>query len=350
LWKFPSWYFMGMRFLVCSVLLFTGCMTGTTPSDDPPGPPLVEDGDWVPTVPVLPPDWPAVVSPASNPYTPAKAVLGRRLFREPMLGRDGTSCQWCHDPVSAFTFKHGGLGSTVGLTPTLRGPPSLLNAAFASSLMSDGSAGSLEEQAMFPLLAENEMNMTAPEIEARLSNDTTYVRMFRQTFGPGPIRIGNVVKALAAYQRTLISYRSDYDRWKAGDEGALSPEAKQGVALFFGKADCARCHTPPVFSDGLFHNTGLDSLPVDAGRMRVTGLAADAGRVRTPTLRNLAITAPYMHDGRFVILEEVIRHYNEGGHGTNDIAPLGLTDREQYELAEFLRSLLDPAIFQYPGY
>ena len=332
--------------LACMVGAVVGCLSTTDSSPDPFDAPILSDNGWVPEERVLPKGWPTPTIPADNPYTPTKVILGRRLFRETALGRDGTSCQWCHDPATAFAFKHGGLGGNISLTPTLRGPPTLINVAFASSLMSDGSASSLEEQILLPLFSPDEMNMTALEIEARLTADTGYVHLFRQAFGTGSITLARVVQALAAYQRTLISYRSDYDRWQAGDSSALSAEAKQGAALFLGKADCKRCHTPPLFTDGSFHNIGIDSIPIDKGRMNFTGRTEDAGRFKTPTLRNLILTSPYMHDGRFENLEQVVKHYSDGrrGHGA-DVERLNLTDREQFELVEFLKSLVDPTIF-----
>jgi len=333
-------------------VLLAGCMTDGGAPPESSDPPLTADGDWVPFVPTLPDDWPALTSPAENPYTPAKAVLGRRLFRETALSSTGViSCLWCHDPVVAFAFKHGGLGSGVFQRPTRRGPPTLFNVAFSPSLMTDGRAASLEEQALLPLYSPDEMNMTGPEIEARLQADTTYVRMFRQVFGPGPIRMSQVAKALAAYQRTLISYRSAYDRWRQGDSGALSDAAKRGEALFSGKADCAHCHVPPLFTDNRFHNIGLDSVIVDKGRMEVTGLAEDAGKFRTPTLRNIDLTSPYMHDGRFETLEEVVDHYSEGRQGPgSQVAPVHLSPGERLDLIEFMKSLRDPGIFQDPGF
>ena len=146
-------------------------------------------------------------------------------------------------------------------------------------------------------MAENEMHMTQAEIEARLAADTVYVRLFRQAYGEGPVTLSGVAKALATYQRTLVSYRSSYDRWKAGEENALSPAAKRGEVLFMGKkADCARCHVPPLFTDGDFHNLGLDSVFADAGRSVFTNKPSDAGKFKTPTLRNVAVTSPYLHD------------------------------------------------------
>jgi cytochrome c peroxidase len=236
---------------------------------------------------------------------------------------------------------------------TLRNTPTLANVAFSTSLTFDGRESILERQALIPLLSTEEMDMTGPEIEARLAADTMYVRLFRQAFGEGAISLPQVVKALATYQRTLISYRSPYDFWQAGDTAALSPSEKRGANLFFGeKGGCVRCHVPPLFTDGKFHNTGLDSAPVDLGRARVTSLAADEGKFKTPTLRNLTVTNPYMHDGRIPMLEDVVAHYNSGGfpHPNRDslMQPLGLDEYEVLDLVNFLQSLTDPHLFLEP--
>jgi cytochrome c peroxidase len=257
------------------------------------------------------------------------------------------SCEWCHAPSAAFTDIHNsGFGKGVFSQPIPRTPPTLYNVLFAKVLLFDGSVATLEEQVLIPLYASHEMGMTGPLIESRLAEDTLYVRLFRQAYGPGPIRMEGVAKALATYLRTLVSARSDYDRWKAGEPEAISSSAKAGESLFMGKAGCFRCHTPPLFTDGDFHNIGLDSVPRDRGRALYTGLAADEGRFKTPTLRNLSRTSPYMHDGRFLQIEDVVAFYNAGGrpHAVNvdaRIAPLGLTGREMYELTQFLLTLSD---------
>jgi cytochrome c peroxidase len=333
---------------LCAVSLLAGCLA----EPEAPAPreeAFVGDGGEIPAFPVIPAGWPAARWPADNPYTPAKALLGRRLFNETLLSVNGVvSCEWCHAQSAAFTDIHtSGFGSGVFQQPIPRTPPTLFNLLFASTLMFEGNVSTLEEQVLFPLFAPHEMGMTGPEIERRLAGDTLYVRLFRQAFGPGPVRMEGVAKALATYLRTLVSSRTPYDRWKAGDSNAISPEAKAGEALFMGKARCFRCHVPPLFTDGDFHNIGLDRVPKDRGRALHTGLPGDEGRLKTPTLRNIVTTSPYMHDGRFQDIESVIERYNEGGYPQaanvdSLIVPLGLTGREIYELAEFLRTLTDP--------
>ena len=342
--------FTGAAFAVMTLCLLSGCLSEPAPS--PPGPdPFVGDGDEVPAKPGIPQGWPAALWPSDNPYTPAKAVLGRRLFfeTEHLNSTNGVvSCELCHAPSASFTDIHyGGFGRGANFQPLPRTPPTLVNLLFARTLMFEGNVSTLEEQVLFPLYAPHEMGLNAPEVERRLAGDTLYVRLFREAYGPGPIRMEGVAKALATYVRTLVSTRTPYDRWKAGEEDAIPVQAKAGEALFMGKAQCFRCHTPPLFTDGKFHNIGLDSLPLDRGRALHTGLPEDEGRFKTPTLRNLTKTSPYMHDGRFRDLESLVERYNQGGfpHAVNAdslIVPLGLNGREVYDLVQFLETLTDP--------
>ena len=339
----------GMVFAAMAACFLAGCLADADTSK-PREEPFVGDGGDVPAKPVIPEGWPSALWPVDNPYTPAKAVLGRRLFFETQhLSANGVvSCEWCHGPSASFTDIHNhGFGKGIFSQPLLRTPPTLMNVLFASTFMFEGNVSTLEEQVLFPLYSSEEMAMTGPEIERRLRGDTLYVRLFREAYGPGPIRMEGVAKALATYLRTLASTDTPYDRWKAGEEDAIPLQAKAGEALFMGKAQCFRCHTPPLFTDGKFHNTGLDSVPTDRGRALLTGLAKDEGRFKTPTLRNLTRSSPYMHDGRFLDLESVVEHYNAGGspHAVNAdslMVPLGLNGREAYDLAQFLETLTDP--------
>jgi cytochrome c peroxidase len=332
----PAWKrFARSGFLLLAALGLAGCLTdgasrGTHPPPAPPG-------------------WPEIRWPADDPYDPAKAALGKVLFLETRLSRNASvSCAWCHDPTVGFADKHASAFSTgVNGVPTRRNSPTLTNVGYGTSFMLDGRIATLEDQALGPLLSKDEMDMTGPEIEARLASDTAYVRMFDEVFGPGGVTLPNVTRALATYERTLVSARSPYDRWAAGDSTALDAPARRGAAIFLGeRGGCFRCHTPPLFTDKGFHDIGLDTIPSDSGRFAVTGLAADIGKFKTPTLRNAQQTAPYMHDGRFGDLENVVRNYNAGGAPDPNrdprIHPLGLSDGEVLDLVAFLQSLSDP--------
>ncbi len=341
--------------VVCA-LSFTSCLVDRNGSEGAGETGSAVDGDYIAVKPVEPAGWPSILWPKENPYTPAKDVLGRRLFLESALSREGTvSCAWCHTPAQAFTDKHGtALSVGVRNQPTFRNTPSLGNIGFATSFLFEGNVSTLEAQALGPLYAHNEMDMTGPEIVARLAADTMYVRLFRNAFGVGPITMVGVTRALATFERALVSFQSPYDLWLAGDSTAMTDAAKRGASLFFGdKAKCSQCHTPPLFTDGGFHNNGLDTVFADSGRARTTHLLVDVGVFKTPTLRNIGDTYPYMHDGRFATLDEVVRHYNAGGrsHPNRDarVHPLGLDEHELFDLVQFLESLTDESVFRRAG-
>ncbi len=330
-----------------AMVFFSACVLDRDGSSEPPP---FTDGDYVPVIPVAPAGWPEIAWPSDNPYSPEKDVLGRRLFYDAGLSRGfDRACAWCHAPYMAFAdVRSEPLSSGTEGGRTIRNSPTLANMVFARVFMFDGRFESLETQALGPLFDHEEMGMTETEIVDRLQADTAYVRRFRQAFGPGPVTLEKVAKALATYQRTLISNRSAYDRWSAGDSSAMSPSARRGEILFqSSRLGCARCHSPPLFTDGNFHNIGLDDLAgiTDSGRGRITGVDTDVGRFKTPTLRNIAVTSPYMHDGRFATLEEVLAHYDGGGkeHPLKDprIRPLELTLDERADLAAFLEALTD---------
>jgi cytochrome c peroxidase len=336
-------------------LLLGGCFpdagAGSAPEDPDPG---YSDGDWSPARPVPPKGWPALAWPKDNPYSSAKAVLGRRLFFETALSRDrSVSCASCHEPSRAFSDAGNAFSAGVHGLRTHRNAPSLTNAGFGGAFLFEGGVPTLELQALAPLFAGNEMDMTGAEIEARLAADTLYVRLFRQAYGEGPITLAGATKALATYQRTLVSFGSPYDRWRAGDGNALSPAAKRGEALFTGeKGDCWHCHAPPLFTNGDFHNLGIDSVLTDLGRALVTGKTSDEGKFKTPSLRNVAVTSPYLHDGRLSTLTEVVEHYNagQGRHPNTDalMRPLGLSPQEVSDLVAFLEALTDSGFLAQP--
>ena len=346
---------MSMRFVAplfaVAAFLFAGCLSGPGKSDGLPddGPQLVDADGWTPSRPVLPSGWPEALWPADNPYSHAKAILGRRLFFEARLSADQSiSCGSCHKVGSAFAdaqrrFSTGVMGQQTG-----RNSPTVANALFATSFMHDGRLPTLEAQALAPLLSPVEMGMTKAVIESVLAADTFYVALFERAYGAGPVTLDGVAKALATYQRLLTSSDSPYDRWVAGDSAALAPAARRGADVFFGaKGGCVQCHAPPLFTDGGFHNTGLYADTRDSGRAHVTKNPADLARFKTPTLRNAAVTWPYMHDGSIETLAEVVAHYNNGGraHPNADarMRPLGLTMQESADLVAFLEALSDSA-------
>lgn len=284
-------------------------------------------------------------TPGGAPLTTASVALGRRLFFESKLSADGSlSCASCHRPDRAFTDSvpvsqgvHGVRG--------VRNTPTLVNAAWGRAFFWDGRTATLEEQVLRPVQDVREMASHLPEVVAALRADTGYARAFDAAYGAPPSE-EMLARALAAYVRTIRAGASRYDLFRSGESGALTAEESAGYRLFVGKAHCATCHVGPTLTDQRFHNTGIawrDGDPVDAGRYAVTRAPADAGAFKTPTLREVARTAPYMHDGSLRTLEDVLDFYDRGGHPNPyldaDIRPLRLNVEEKRALVAFLRAL-----------
>ena len=282
--------------------------------------------------------------PADNPTVPATVALGRRLFRERLLSRDRSlACVDCHRPDRAFT---DGRAKAVGVYGR-RGPrsvPTIVNRAWGEAFFWDGRIATLEDQVLQPILAELEMDLTIDEAVERLRGTSPYPAAFRDTFGHDPNR-DDLARALAAYVRTIQSGASPFDRYVWGEPDALSSEEQAGLRLFRGRANCTACHVGPNLTDEEFHNTGVfwGQQPYDAGRVVVTEEVEDTGKFKTPTLREVAGTAPYMHDGSISTLEEVVDFYDRGGNDNpfrdQELRPLKLTEEEKMALVAFLRSL-----------
>ena len=280
--------------------------------------------------------------PEDNPLTREKIELGRRLFFDALLSRDRTiACASCHQPARAFSdsarVATGVRGQTRG-----RNVPTLVNRAWGAAFFWDGRAASLEETVLQPIQNRAEMDLPLPELLRRLRENPDYHRMFVEAFAEAPSG-ENVARALASYVRTLRSGNSPLDRYRAGDAGALSPQARRGLALFVGKANCSACHIGPNLTDERFHNTGVAAHSGDPGRSRLTGRREDWGAFKTPTLREVARTAPYMHDGRFGTLEQVIEFYDRGGNSNRnldpELRPLRLAAEDKQSLLAFLQAL-----------
>ena len=282
--------------------------------------------------------------PEDNPLTAAKMALGRRLFHEPRLSRTGSlSCASCHDPRRAFTdgrqLAHG-VDGRVGA----RNVPTLVNAAWSASFFWDGRAATLEQQALQPVLNPRELGMMPDRVLA-LARSPAYRPAFVAAFASEPT-IFDVGRALASYVRTIEAGDTPYDRYLAGDDGALGAAAQRGLVLFNGTARCNSCHAGALLTDGQFHNTGVawrTGELTDEGRARVTHRPADRGAFKTPTLREVARTAPYMHDGSLSTLHAVVEFYDRGGVGNTGldgrIRPLHLSMVEKSDLVALLQSL-----------
>jgi cytochrome c peroxidase len=288
-----------------------------------------------------------VPHPPDNPPTPAKVALGKRLFGEKRLSATGTiACASCHDPLLSFSDGEA-IGKGVTGRPLARHTPSLWNVAFSPLLFWDGRASSLEEQVRFPVEHADEMGSTLNAAARRLAEDKSYVRAFAEAFPHSPeVSPDSIAKVLAAYERTLVSPATRFDLWVAGKADALSPSELRGFKLFAGKARCIACHVGFDFSDHNFYDIGLpgDAMALDRGRGKQIGLPAADYAFKTPSLRELAWTAPYMHDGSLATLEDVVRFYEGGGvdrpSRSKDLpVQLVLTDDERADLVAFLQTL-----------
>lgn len=281
--------------------------------------------------------------PSSNPYSEAKSALGQMLFFDPLLSRSKTrSCATCHNPTLSWG---DGLPRAIGEDPKgmpIRSP-TLIDVAFFEPLGWDGKFRDLESVAFGPLLSPMNLNMTEAELIARLSAISGYADAFTHAFGDAAITRPRIEQSLATFERSIVAGEAPFDRWIKGDDSAISASARHGFELFNGKARCSSCHSGPSFSDGSFQDIGT-AKGNDIGRGRFFPTSAKLKYAfKTPTLRDVARRAPYMHDGSVPTLEDVIDLYNRGGierpSRSPDIRPLSLTASEKKDLVAFLESL-----------
>jgi len=291
----------------------------------------------------LPGPLPEVQHPADNPATPEKIALGKELFFDPRLSRtDQVACASCHDPARGFSNGERVATGVAGKLGT-RSVPSLINVAYNRFQFWDGRASTLEEQALVPIQDPREMDMRLDALVQKLNGIAEYRRQFQAVFG-GEATAQRLGQALAAYERTIVSGDTPFDRYLKGEKQALSRAAVRGMQLFYGQARCVLCHKGPNFTDDDFHNIGIvGDRPQDLGRRGVTGKQADQGKFKTPTLREVARTAPYMHNGRFKTLSEVVQHYNFGGvtdeandYRDEQLRVLYLSEEQAKDLVAFL--------------
>ncbi|MBF9141152.1 cytochrome-c peroxidase [Hymenobacter properus] len=323
----------------------------------------------------VPSNFPALpAAPADNPLTNEGVALGRQLFYEKALSLNNTvACASCHRQELAFTDGQAHATGVNGTT-TLRGSMSLANLAWEPKLTWDGAATGLENQSRIPIENPLEMHQSLSAGVAKLQATDTYPALFRKAFGSSTITEANVQKALAQFERTLISGNSRYDRFKRGDPTALTDYEQQGMVLFYkhpeGTAstrggNCGDCHAGDLQTDHQFRNNGLDATFTDLGLGGLTGQPTDNGKFRVPSLRNIALTAPYMHDGRFATLAQVVDHYDQHValnspnidplllNTTNN--PLGgsrldLTASERAKIVAFMLTLTDTTFIKDPRF
>jgi cytochrome c peroxidase len=298
--------------------------------------------------------------PPDNPMTAAKIELGRQLYFDQRLSvDDSVSCATCHDPKKGFA-ENDPVSTGIQGKKGNRNAPTTLNAALSDIQFWDGRALSLEEQAKAPIVNPIEMGISSLDaLVEKLKKIPEYQKSFKEVF-EGGITADNIAKAIAAYERTLLAGDSPFDRYLYGkEENAISPAAKRGLEIFREKGRCVTCHeilsSFALFTDNKFHNVGvgMDKPNPDLGRYSVTKEDKDTGAFKTPTLRNVALTAPYMHDGGEPTLESVVELYDKGGvpnrHLDGGIRPLNLTEQEKKDLVEFMRALTSPGVEKIGG-
>ena len=290
-------------------------------------------------------------APAGNPMTAAKVELGRKLFADKQLSRTSdVSCATCHDPARAFSDSRTiavGVAGRIGK----RHSPALINRGFGDSFFWDGRAMSLEAQVLMPIADPNEMGFTVAEAVTRLQRDSNYVRDFSAVFGQ-PVSSRDLGYALASFVRSIVSGDSRVDRYLDGDATALTQTELRGMRVFRAQGLCTTCHKGGNFTDEMFHNTGVAWMPdagpsggllTDRGRAAVTNRPEDEGAFRTPTLREIGRTAPYMHNGSLPTLEAVVDFYERGGRRNpsldKDIVPLRLSAADKAALVDFMKAL-----------
>lgn len=302
----------------------------------------------------VPPGFPPIPASEDNEPTSARVELGRRLFYDERLSRsEQISCASCHlqqnafaDPNRVSTGEQGRVGT--------RNASALVNLAYGRTFFWHGGASSLEVQAVGPIKNPIEMAMTLREVAERLTSDADVLAAFDEAYQQEPNE-STITRALASFVRSLVSGNSPYDRYLAGDSDAISDSAKRGEALFNGEAaECFHCHTGFNFTSNAFKNNGTLPDDPDAGRQEVTARSSDFGKFKIPTLRNVAVSGPYMHDGSLETLDEVIAAYVQGGRGHPNtdptIHPLELGAKEQRDLRAFLESLTDQAFLENPAF
>ena len=304
--------------------------------------------------------------PGNNPLTEAGVLLGRKLFYDPILSGDNTqNCAGCHNQANGFTDNGFQFSTGIDLLQGNRNAMPIFNMAwnYEDTYFWDGRAFGVESQAYDPVTNAIEMHETWPNAVAKLQADNEYPALFNTAFGTETIDSSLVTMAIAQFERTLISGDSRFDQYMRG-EISLTPSEFAGYSVFMDEAggDCFHCHgdiNNPLWTDNIYHNNALDATFADLGRGEVTGNAADNGKFKTPSLRNLGFTAPYMHDGRFATLDEVVNHYAVGLQNSATVDPLmknvlsggnQLNPQDRIDLKAFLLSLNDSSFITNPAY
>lgn len=298
---------------------------------------------------------PPVYDFSNNEVSREKFELGRKLFYDPFLSRDGSiSCESCHQQFVAFAHEDHALSHGIENRVGTRNAPALYNLAWHKGIMWDGGIENLEVQPLAPLQDHREMDIDILVLLAKLQAHSTYPTLFKSAFGNDTISLTNLLKAIAQFQGLLISSNSKYDKVVRGEGASFTVEEEEGRQIFMAK--CASCHSGDLFSDFTYRNNGLDATPVDSGRARITGDPNDLMKFKVPSLRNLAVTFPYTHDGRFETIREVLDHYdgNVNPSATLDplLQPMGieLSEQEKDKIIAFLFTLTDHEFLNDPRF
>lgn len=308
---------------------------------------------YLPSLMEIPVGFPAINEPEGNAFTKARWDLGKRLFFDKALSADHSiSCASCHQPALAFSDDVDfslGVEARIGI----RNSPSLVNVAYQPYLTREGGVPTLEMQVLIPIQEHNEFDFNIVLIADRLRADSTYVKMAQDAYDR-EVDAFIITRALACFERSLLSGYSLYDQYVNYNKSAALTDAQvRGMNLFFSdQTNCSTCHSDFNFTNYAFENNGLYEQYADEGRFRLTGEEEDVALFKVPSLRNIELTAPYMHDGSMLSLEEVIEHYQVGGKNhpqkSGLIRPLSLSEQEKYDLIQFLKSLTDKTFVSHP--
>ncbi len=308
----------------------------------------------------IPPGLPVMKIPADNPMTVEGISLGRKLFYDNILSANNTmNCGSCHQLNNYFIDGNKALSVGIDNIAGTRNSMPLFNIGYSTSFFWDGGAKDLESQVVGPITNKIELHETLENVISKLQNHPEYPTLFKKAFGSDIVSSKHIMQAIAQFERTLLSADSKFDKWRR-NEVTLSDAENRGMLVYTdpSKGDCTHCHSfGSTFTDFEFRNTGLDSIPVDKGRALITLNSLDEGKFKTPSLRNIAFTAPYMHDGRFTNLQQCIEHYNKNFKYTKNLAPElktavknRMTEQDVTDLVAFLETLTDTACIHNPNF
>lgn len=332
--------------LIVSLGMIIGCTDSNAPAD-------VETINYT----AVPEGFPPIPFPKDNPITPEKVQLGRMLFYEVRLSRDHkmASCSHCMKPENTFS-DNTQISLGIEKLPEYRNTMTIVNSAYRPALFWDGRGTSIESPAYRSLWLTQILGADTNVIARELSQDKYYPYLFKKAFGPDAKPSAYLIsKAIATFVRTMVSGNSRYDKYIRGDHSVMNRQEKRGMELFFSeRTRCSVCHSGFLFTDGIFHSTGIVTHYFDRGRWQITGDNKDRGKFITPTLRNVEYTGPYMHDGSVPTLLDVINHYNNGGkpfiNKDTLLRPLNLNDPEKADLIAFLKTLTDHEFINNPRF